>query len=97
VTRDGADRLGGGARRQWRTEQMEKKMEKKGSEVGNRRLLKALGATWGQEKVHRGGRRSGRQRPSAVGRGQRRCGVTGEGGGVRLTRRDRLTGGAGRR
>jgi hypothetical protein len=58
-----------GAGRQWRIERMEKKTERKGSEVGDRRLLKALGcvggegkrrggqlgAAWGQEKERRGG------------------------------------------
>jgi hypothetical protein len=55
---DGADMLGGGAGRQRRAE----RMEKKGSEVGDRRLLKALGARGGEGKggvgsVPRGGRR----------------------------------------
>jgi hypothetical protein len=34
VTGGGADRLGGGARRQWRADRMEKKNGEKGSEVG---------------------------------------------------------------
>jgi hypothetical protein len=45
---NGADMLGGGAGRQRHVEWMEKKMEKKESEVGDRWLLKALGA-WGGE------------------------------------------------
>jgi hypothetical protein len=65
---NGADRLGGGAGRQWRTEQM----EKKGSEVGDRRLLKALGARGGEGKgggvgsVPRGGRRRSGEGPGTV-------------------------------
>jgi hypothetical protein len=73
-----------GARRQRCMEQMEKKTERKGSKVGSRWLLKALGCTGRQGKkegvgsVPRGGRRrsgegplySSRQRPSAVRHGR---------------------------
>jgi hypothetical protein len=95
-------------------DQMEKKMEKKGSEVGDWQLLKALGAWGGEGKgggvgsVPCGGRRRSREGPSAavssaerpvvaptVGHGRWRCGATGEGGGARLTQRERLTGGTG--
>jgi hypothetical protein len=44
------DRLDRGAGRQRHAERMEKKMEKKGSEVGGRRLLRALGARGGEGK-----------------------------------------------
>jgi hypothetical protein len=50
ATRDGADKLGGGAGRQRHAEQTKKKNGKKGSEVGGRRLLKALGARCGEGK-----------------------------------------------
>jgi hypothetical protein len=56
ATRDGADRLGGGAGRQRRAERTEKKNGEKGSVVGGRWLLKALGARGGEGKGGRSAR-----------------------------------------
>jgi hypothetical protein len=82
ATGDGADRLGGGAGRQWRAKQTEKKNGEKGSVVGGRWLLKALGAwggegkggvrlgaAWGQEERRGGGGGVRRRGPARHGRG----------------------------
>jgi hypothetical protein len=67
---DGADRLGGGAGRQRRAERTKKKNGEKGSVVGGRWLLKALGARGGE------GKRGGAARCRVgVGEGAERGGV----------------------
>jgi hypothetical protein len=106
---DSADRLGGelggsGVRCGWG-----RKTERKGSEVGGRRLLKALRCAGQREKGQggpgghcmEGGSLGSWHRPPTGVRGRHHCRATGEGAGGRVTlvraadRRDRATTGPG--
>jgi hypothetical protein len=74
VTGAGAYKLSGGAGRQRLVERLDKKMERKGGEVGGRRLLKVLEAMRQSEKREAGGPgvgaawRAGRARKRGPGR-----------------------------